>query len=84
MDEVGNVERIDGSIHDHKLVLSVDDSHKRVIGDDDAKHIFDLVVEAFILGSKSEHYYCGATYEFDRDNLTVIEHIDVDNRGEWL
>lgn len=79
----GNVERIDGSLEDHKLVLSVDDFHEKYISEDEAKEIFDCVTRAFILGSKAEHKYCGATYEFDRENLTIVEHIDRDNRGEW-
>ena len=80
----GSVERIDDSLHNHRLVLEVDDFHKKTISDDDAKKIFDLVTEAFILGSRTEHHYCGASYEFDRENLTVVEHIDDSARGEWL
>lgn len=67
-----------------KLVLSVDEFHQKYISKDEAKEIFDLVTKAFMIGSKAEHHYCGATYEFDRENLTVTEHIDMDNRGEWL
>ena len=80
----GEVERIDGSIYEHKLVLKVDSFHKKTISEEDARKIFDLVTEAFILGSRTEHHYNGASYEFDRENLTVIERIDRDNRGEWL
>ena len=80
----GDVKSVEGSLTDSILSLYVDDFHKKTISDDDARKIFDLVTEAFMLGSRTEHHYCGATYEFDRDALTVVEHIDKDNRGEWL
>lgn len=79
-----DVKRVDDSLEDHKLTLYVDDFHKKTISKEDAMKIFDLVCEAFILGSRTEHHYCGATYTFDRENLIVFEHIDHDNRGEWL
>ena len=66
------------------LKVYVDDFHKKTISDEDAHRIFDLVTEAFILGSKTEHHYCGATYTIDHENMTVVEHIDFENRGEWL
>lgn len=80
----GHVERIGNSLDDHKLVVKVDEFHKKTITEEDARKIFDLVTEAFIIGSKTEHHYNGATYEFDRENLTVIQHIDTENRGKWL
>ena len=79
----GHVE-FDGISDDSRLVLEVDEFHKKYISEEEAKEIFDLVTKAFIMGSKAEHHYMGATYEFDRENLTIIEHIDRDNRGEWL
>ena len=79
----GSIERIGDSLDDHKLTLEVDEFHKKYISEDEAKEIFDCVTRAFILGSRAEHKYCGATYEFDRENLTIIEHIDRENRGRW-
>lgn len=79
----GTIERIGNGLDDHKLTLEVDEFHKKYINEDEAREIFDSVTRAFILGSKAEHKYCGATYEFDRENLTIIERIDRDNRGEW-
>jgi len=67
-----------------KLTLYVDDFDKKYLSEDEAKEIFDLVTKAFIMGNKQYHHYYGATYEFDRENLTVIETVDLDNRGEWL
>ena len=70
----------------NKLVAYVDltDPAQSKTSDYEAKKIFDMVTQAFVLGGKSEHHYCGATYEIDVENLTIIEHIDMENRGEWL
>ena len=67
-----------------KLTVYVDEFHQKTISDEDAHRIFDLVTEAFLLGSRTEHHYCGATYIIDHENMTVVEHIDFENRGEWL
>ena len=70
----------------YRLTLDVDDFDKKYISEDDAREIFDLVTRAFILGNKGWHTYNGASYEFDRENLTIIERIDrnAPHRGEWL
>ena len=45
------------------------------LSDEDAKKIFDLVVEAFKLGA-DKHYLLinQLSYKFDRENLTVIQY----------
>ena len=76
----------ENGVSTYKLVLDVDDFDKKYISEDDAREIFDLVTKAFILGNKGWHTYNGASYEFDRENLTIIERIDrnAPHRGEWL
>ena len=68
------------------LELSVDEFHQKYISKEEAMEIFDCVTKAFMIGCKAEHHYSAHTYEFDRENLTVVETttLDAPHRGEWL
>ena len=67
-----DVERIDGSLHHHKLTLKPKEHSD--ITEDEAKEIFELVTKAFSIGGRFEHEFNGFTYEFDKESLTIIEH----------
>lgn len=62
----------------------VDEFHEKYISSADAGLILNMVTEAFFIGSVAEHHYNGATYEVDISAMKVVEHIDMEKRGEWL
>ena len=66
------------------LKLKIDDEPKQYISEEEAKEIFDMVTKSFMMANKGWHHYLGLSYEFDRENLTIIERVDRNNKGEWL
>ena len=74
----------DYNTHTTTMWVYVDEFHQKYISSADAKLILKNVTDAFLIGGVAEHHYCGATYEVDIETMKVVEHIDVENRGEWL
>lgn len=74
----------DHKTHTTTMWVYVDEFHQKYISSADAGLILDMVTKAFLIGSVAEHHYSGATYEVDISAMKVVEHIDMDNRGEWL
>ena len=74
----------DYKTHTTTMWVYVDEFHEKYISSADAGLILDMVTKAFLMGSVAEHHYNGATYEVDISAMKVVEHIDMENRGEWL
>lgn len=74
----------DHKTHTTTMWVYVDEFHEKYITSADAGLILDMVTKAFLIGSVAEHHYNGATYEVDISAMKVVEHIDMENRGEWL
>ncbi len=74
----------DHKTHTTTMWVYVDEFHEKYISSADAGLILKNVTDAFLMGSVAEHHYLGATYEIDISAMKVVEHIDMENRGEWL
>ena len=74
----------DFETHTTTMWVYVDEFHQKYISSADAGLILQKVTDAFLIGSVAEHHYSGATYEVDISAMKVVEHIDMNNRGEWL
>lgn len=74
----------DHKTHTTTMWVYVDEFHQKYISSADAGLILQKVTDAFLIGSIAEHHYNGATYEVDISAMKVVEHIDMENRGEWL
>ena len=74
----------DHKTHTTTMWVYVDEFHQKYISSADAGLILQKVTDAFLMGCVAEHHYNGATYEVDISAMKVVEHIDLENRGEWL